>query len=153
MNTIFMFKNLKQGPQLGDFEMKGQIMWVNENRMTKTVIKPNFFLKKWHLKTNKHFIVMLWVSGDPTLNLTITLYSKKSYKWVWHLIFTQHLNALHIWVISLYMLFNIYYWIQCGTLNYTWHINIFLWSMRLSASVIYHRKQLLFPPQNWTGLW
>jgi len=26
MNTIFMFKNLKQGPQLGDFEMKGQIM-------------------------------------------------------------------------------------------------------------------------------
>jgi len=43
MNTIFMFTNLKEGPQLGDFEMEGQIMWVSENRMTKTVIKPKFF--------------------------------------------------------------------------------------------------------------
>ena len=43
MNTIFMFKNLKERPQLGAFEMEGQIMWVSENSMTKTVIKPKKF--------------------------------------------------------------------------------------------------------------
>jgi len=45
MNTIFMFKNLKEGPQLDDFEMEGQIMWAGENMMTKSVIKSNFFKK------------------------------------------------------------------------------------------------------------
>jgi len=51
-----------------------------------------------------------------------------------------------------YKLFNIYYYIQCETLNHT-HISLFLSSMRLSASVIYHQELLLFPPQSWNGLW
>jgi len=45
MNTSFMFKNLKERPQLGDIEMEGQIMWVSGNSMTKTVIKPKKFKK------------------------------------------------------------------------------------------------------------
>jgi len=137
-----MFKNLKEEPKLGDFEMEGEIMWVSENRMTKKVIKSKL-KKKWHLKINKHLIIMLWVSGDPTLNLTNTLHSKKPHKWAWHQIFTLHLNALDIWVISLYMLFNIYYWIQCRTLNQTWHINIFIWDSQHMWSTT--RNYFCFP--------
>jgi len=51
-----MFKNLKDGSELGVFEMEGQIMWASENRMSKTVIKSK--LKKWDLNTNKHFHLM-----------------------------------------------------------------------------------------------
>ena len=42
---------MKEGPKLGDLEMEGQIMWVSENRMTKTSIKPKS--NKWHPKTRK----------------------------------------------------------------------------------------------------
>jgi len=112
--------------------------------MTKTVIKPK--LKKRHLKTNKHFIIMLWVSEDLHWIWPSRWIQKKPHKWGWHQIFTLNLNALDICGISLYMLFNIYYWIQCGTLNNTWHINIFLWKYEiLNICDLPHGTTFVFP--------
>lgn len=83
---------MKEESKLGDFETEEKIMWVHENMMMKTLIKPKF--KNDIQKLPKQFIIMLWVLGDPTLSLIITLN-------VWHHIFTLNVKALDISVISL----------------------------------------------------